>query len=417
MEDVIISKELKNKDFEDACKSRGIAYACQGDFNKAATDFINAKADILKTLELGEYGKKIVFKMLDEYDFFKDAIKTLSDTEMNEKKEQYKDIYISSLEIISLLQVKDLNEHEMPVSYYTKKNVSENLLFRDSYFRLNSINTSNDPKEGKTLLNYLFDKLLSQEDKEIKFPPQIEEEFGAFAACFILNNDSLNQFRLYGKTDEKEGTGISISLNEDFFSKRISNCIKMEPETRNKNEDDTKFLLPLFRCIYIDPKTEKVVSLGQKEECVFYREGKTKKEYEAYKGAIEYKQSKISEELEKLKNNIKDLKLDQNVVYKLLLNLRYLVKHAAFKEEQECRIVKIKKHTDEIEKEPNEREIKPDENNRLYVNYLKLNTENVAKICYGPKVTDKDIEIFEQLFVHNGNKYHCKPYKSTAPLA
>ena len=200
------------------------------------------------------------------------------------------------------------------VAYYTKKNVSENLLFKDSYFRLNSINTSNDPKEGKTLLDYLFN-IKDEKDKNIKFPSQIEEEFGAFAACFILNNDSLNQFRLYGKTDEKEGTGVSISLNENFFSKKISNCIKMESETKHKNKDDDKSLSPLFRCIYIDPKTGKLISLGQKDESVFYRENKTKNEYNIYKGSIENKQTIISIKLEELKKNIIDLDLAPNIVY------------------------------------------------------------------------------------------------------
>jgi len=405
-------------------KILGIAYmyrGCDDDLNKAANYFSTANVDISILPKFKNKNAMNVAKvMLDKDIFFQETTKEFSEDE----KDKYKEIYIISLEIISELQVpiliKDKDEkiivNEMPVSYYTKKNVSENLLFGCSYFRLNSINTSNDPKEGITLLYYLFDIKDEEEKmkKNIEFPPQIEEEFGAFAACFILNNDSLNQFRLYGKTDEKEGTGVSISLNADFFSEKISNCIKMESEAKNKDKGNT---LPLFRCIYIDPKTAKIVSLGQKEECVFYRENKTEEEYNRYKKEIENKKEIISSKLEILKKNIKDWKLDTDIVHRLLLNLRYLVKHAAFKEEQECRIVKIKKLTDGIEGDPREREIQPDENNRLYVNYLKLNTENVAKICYGPKVTDKDIEIFEQLFVHNGNKYNCKPYKSTAPLA
>jgi hypothetical protein len=93
-------------------------------------------------------------------------------------------------------------------------------------------------------------------------------------------------------------------------------------------------------------------------------------------------------------------------VYKLLLNLRYLVKHAAFKEEQECRIIQIKKLNDKDD-------VKPNENNRLYVEYEKLNEKNVSEICFAPKA--KDIDIFKLHLA--SNNYSVKCYKSNAPLA
>ena len=110
--------------------------------------------------------------------------------------------------------------------------------------------------------------------------------------------------------------------------------------------------------------------------------------------------------MENLKKQIAELKLDPDIVYKLLLNLRYLVKHAAFKEEQECRIIQIKKLNDKDK-------VKSDENNRLYVEYEKMKETNVAEICFAPKA--KDIDKFKQHLARNN--YNVKCYKSNAPLA
>ena len=203
----------------------------------------------------------------------------------------------------------------------------------------------------------------------------------------------------YGKEQKEEGTGVSITLNGNFFSDEVGVIV----ETKSKDDK-----LPLFRCIYIDPETNEVVSLGQKEEYVFYREKKSESDYQKYKNVINDDQQKVSEELRKLKEDIKDWGLDTNVVYRLLLNLRYLVKHAAFKEEEECRIIKIKKVKDD--------EVEKDVNNCFYIDYQKLDENNVDKICFAPKVKDKDIDKFKQHLARN--KYDKKEcYRSKAPLA
>jgi hypothetical protein len=313
-------------------------------YKEAAKDFKKAEIDIFKVLF--NYEKTAKY-MLDDDDFFKEA--TEKDKHEKEKIEYYKKIYIQSLKIISKLHIKD--EIEMPVSHYTKKEISEKLLFIDhpkigdiqDSFHLNSVNTSNDPEEGKTLFHYLFPK------KDIS---PLSDEFGAFAGCFILNNDSLNQFRLYGKAEDKEeGTGLSIALNEKFFNKEICRPVNMKQEVKNEQRENSPSPLPLFRCIYIDPKADIVVSLGQKEEYVFHRE-KRQTKYRKYKKDMVALQGDISKKLKALKKQVKREGLDHDIMYKLLLNLRYLVKHAAFKEEQECRII-------QIEKLNNKKKVKP----------------------------------------------------------
>lgn len=357
-----------------------------------------------------EKGEEIVSHMLEHDDFFKEATanpkddfwEVFKETEEGDDKTSdkendrkcYKDVYIKSLLIILDLWV-DPEGIEMPVSHYTKITVAEKLLFdktndknddkdKRDYFRLHSVSTSNDPKEGKTLFRYLF-----PEENE----PQPMEEFGAFVGCFIMDNDSLTQFRLYGKTNEKEGTGVSIALEKDFFNDNVNariDGVKSKPES-NEKKVTTSDPLPLFRCLYIDPHTPDFFSVGQKDEYAFFRE-KKETEFEGYKQTMAKLSNGIQIKLGKLQKEIKDL--DHNVVRKLLLRLRYLVKHAAFKDEQECRIIRI------CSLENNE--VKANEDNRLYVNYLKLNERNVNKICFAPKASN--IENFKQHLVRNRYK-------------
>ncbi|MDR2595580.1 MAG: tetratricopeptide repeat protein [Fibromonadaceae bacterium] len=392
-----------------AYNNRGYTYVKMKNYKNATKDFRIAGTNILNVLD-DPNGEEVAKLMIDDDVFFKEVTKECKKKEI----EDYKDIYIKSLSIISKLQIKD--KLEMPVSHYTKKDISEKLLFDDyskdkngkyehrSIFRLNSVNTSNDPEEGKTLFHYLFP------EKNISL--QVEE-FGAFAGCFIMNNDSLNQFRLYGKTEDKEeGTGVCITLNNRFFNNEIIMPLEAT-ESKDKKKGNLPSYSPLFRCIYIDPETAKIVSLGQKEKYIFYRENKgikdddeVKKIYQEYKNIIDDILKDIKNELSNLKKQIEDKKLDSDIVHKLLLNLSYLVKHVAFKEEQECRIIQIRKLS-------YKEKVQADDNNRLFVEYLELSHENVSEICFAPKT--KDIDKFKQHLARNG--YNVKCYKSKAPLA
>ena len=428
-----------NPNYVKAYANRGYAHAKLGNNSKAIKDFKESKTDVLELLDLD---KDIVSGMLDEDEFFKDALEAGDSEKKKEyeaKKDAYKKIYIDSLEIIRGLLIKEEIKKEMPVSHYTKVSTVENLLFDDltysplkaldtandlkiklpespytiiidstakkddsKAFRLSSLDTSNDPQEGETLFHYLF----PEENMSLQV-----EKFGAFAGCFIMNNDSLNQFRLYGKKDKQEGTGASIAVGKEFFHDSIRMPIMLSAELTSKEEENPPNLLPLFRCVYIDPESghkkedkEDFVSLGQKEEYVFYKDGKGK-EYEGYKSYIEDVHGKTKEGLSGLKTQIQEGKLAPEVVYKLLLRLRYLVKHVAFKEEQECRIVRIcsLEHKDVKMK-----------NRRLYVDYLKLKPEYVKKICFAPRATN--IDNFRLHLARNGySGVEC--YQSKMPLA
>ena len=378
-----------NSNYGEAYYNRGLAYINLKEYRNAAKDFVQVKADILGILFRDEDGETIVRYMLDDNAFFQDATEKCSSVE---EKEQYKDIYLQSLRIIAKLQITD--EFEMPVAHYTQVAVAEKLLFTNpSSFRLSLVTASNDREEGKTLFQCLF--------SEKNMMPQ-KEEFGAFAGCFIMNVDRLTQFRFYGKKDKQEGTGVSIAFSRNCFGEKIEASVKVKSELNRKNSSN---LLPLFRCIYLDPEVPDFISLGQKEEYAFRKERKAE-EYQEYKEEMEKLERTIKNDLGELKIAIKDL--DADVVRKLLLHLRYLVKHAAFKEEQECRITRICPFE-------NNTEVREDaESKRLYVDYLKLTKEYVAKICFAPQAAS--FEDFKQHLVCNGyGDIEC--YQSEAPLA
>ena len=89
------------------------------------------------------------------------------------------------------------------------------------------------------------------------------------------------------------------------------------------------------------------------------------------------------EELDNIKKSIDKLNISQNQGSKLtealnyiLLPLRYLVKHAAFQEEQECRMFYITDWDDE--------HIQTDYENWMYVNYSEAPRKHLRKLYLSP---------------------------------
>jgi tetratricopeptide (TPR) repeat protein len=304
-----------------------------------------------------------------------------------------------------------LNEEgsERRVAHYTKPAVLFNLLKGKnlSKFRLNIVDFMNDPSENQVLTNWL--NITNNPDNEIK----------SFLASFSFNHNSLNQFRLYGNEDNILGSGVSIAFNQNFFGldtkRSISNeialagsiksvlsvdnkQIKFETEQTEIKSNDTLYPLPLYRCLYFDPKTE-YMSLAKRNKQSFYLEMCDEKketadiddEWERYIDAlkeegkiqiIRKQLKKIKELMRKLLNN-KGLKKIPNLEQLLslaLLPISCLIKHAAFEDEDECRMIYITHIADDKIVEPQDYQSA----NSLYVEYT--NVENHIDIIYlGPQ--------------------------------
>lgn len=138
------------------------------------------------------------------------------------KKKQYQKIYLKSLGIICRLHIKPGNNFKEEIAHYTQKNTARILLFNEeSMFRLSSITTANDPREGLTLLDYLW------REKSFSVDLYSNEIYRAFAGCFTFNHECLNQFRLYGKEENQEATGVSIVFEPGFFNQDIESSTKL----------------------------------------------------------------------------------------------------------------------------------------------------------------------------------------------
>ena len=302
------------------------------------------------------------------------------------------------LNIVNILTL-DFDSHadeekpfERKLAHYTSTYTCNLLLGNEqkeiapSLFRLNTINNVNDPSEGQLLIR----KLKGIKDNNFT-ALDFNEEFHAFISCFTFNHDSLNQFRLYGKQDNKEASGMSLVFKKEFFQsqnfvgglshlsventskiiKNIStiNDTKLDNTKVQASEDNKIVKYSVMRCVYLDPTSE-YFHLAQRNRLTFFREFGEKRivkngteqsqaEYEwgIYQDYIKiitdefkiaYEDLKVTyEEVETEINSVRfilgSLKQKElnTLLDEILLPLKYLIKHSAFREEQECRMIYI----------------------------------------------------------------------------
>lgn len=277
-------------------------------------------------------------------------------------------IFSSVRHILSILRVgNDIHEHEKCVAHYTSPSVAFSLLAKDSSrLRLNTVKNVNDPTEGKILKKYL------------KIPESLDSRYksGVFLSCFTFNHDSLNQFRLYGKENNLEASGVSIVFNNDFFDDQTVYINFIEGIQKPVEKDD-KFIgkLNLYRCIYIDPESD-YVNIAHRSRITFYKD-KKKNEISDYLSTIETKKNGVVKELNSILKKIKELsrkktKNKDSIIEFLLLPINFLVKHAAFEDEQECRMLYLTDLHNE--------KITTCENRFMYLNYKPEVKKYVHKI-------------------------------------
>ena len=258
-------------------------------------------------------------------------------------------------EILNCLKLD--SKHEKYICHYTRPSTAFSLLGYNeepSKLRLSTIKNVNDPTEGNILLDYF------------NLP---NEEIGlcSFISCFTFNHDSLNQFRLYGKENNQEASGVSLIFEKNFFGEysepcnfieygkkeSLINSFSLENNSSINTDINNKInKLPVYRCIYIDNESD-YIKLAKRSEIDFYKEGGaeffTSNLDEINKKTDEVKKliDKFKEVLNSMFGNNKSNEDLYNIVNYILLPLKFLVKHAAFEDEQECRIFFITNLFDE----------------------------------------------------------------------
>ena len=302
------------------------------------------------------------FEESSKYFYYDSVVKLLS-LSSGDNFGYIEKIYSSVKRILSILKVNS----DICVAHYTSPSVALSLFDKkdSSYLRLNTVKNVNDPTEGKILKRYLETPSLDNRNHA-----------AVFISCFTFNYDSLNQFRLYGKENNLESSGVSIVFNNDFFnniSEHIDFIDNMEEILINHNHVIKK--LSLYRCIYIDPESN-YVNISHRDKITLHRE-KDEKNIKSYFDSIENEVNDVIRNLRIIHRDIhylsfKDKEYQNKLIDTLLLPISYLVKHAAFESEQECRIVYITTLKDN--------RIRTYDNKFMYLDYEPKISEYVDKI-------------------------------------
>ena len=398
----VIQREDSPKLFAQAQWNVAKVWADNGKWKKSANILLNIKRSdsqhvysktteillngfIPKLIKEGHRAGKLVNRIFErvKFDYRHDILEFIFKS---------KDIHLLNIldcatEILNELKIKNLEseDFEKNIAHYTRPLIGFSLLNpteekSSSKFRLSTIKGVNDPTEGTILKDFL------------NYGKKTEDDLITFISCFTFNHDSLNQFRLYGKEKGQEASGISLVFERDkFFNQEVSafntlshqnvsfktevfldnKKIDGKQEESNKSNSRLVSTLPLYRCIYLESYSDDkpfYLQLAQREELTFYREDEKSKpstRWKKYKKQIEQIEKNVKAKLTEIKEEISTLSSDEKtreILEKILLPLRYLVKHSAFKEEQECRIIYIANICDDtIQMNP--------EQGQMYVEY------------------------------------------------
>ena len=395
----------------------GVAYEDQGNLDKAKEAYRNAREFFYYE---GERGYRI-------HECPPEVIKKL------------RNIAKSTDKVLKSLQI--IPDFESQVAHYSRASTAFTLLEKKrnnqkpSHFRLSTIRGVNDPTEGLVLGKYWAQQGISETIHT--------NDTATFISCFTFNHDSLNQFRLYGKEDGQEATGVSLVFKKEFFrdqsdtlefiaapsidpssnSGQDSSKEKEKPKSNNNKELIGKSTL--YRCIYLDPETG-YWTLAQRDKSTFYRQykGEAKEKWEKYYESIPKKDEivekylfaednknksvlsilkSISKELEESNApeeshtySIEEKQKILEAIRFILLPLQYLVKHIAFQEEQECRIMYITQFRDEKIHSNREEQ-------KMYVEYEEhVLPQHIDKIWLSPGAA-KDQDFFRILLDKEDN--------------
>ena len=423
-----IHREDNPETYADAQFNLGVAYKDQGNLDKAITAWSNIhrednpKAYARAQLNLGKiYAKskkvkeaKEAYRNAREFFYYEGERGYRIHRCPPEVIKKLRDIAKNTDEVLKSLQI--IPDFESQVAHYSRASTAFTLLEKKrknqkpSHFRLSTIRGVNDPTEGLVLGKYWAQQGISETIHT--------NDTATFISCFTFNHDSLNQFRLYGKENGQEATGISLVFKEEFFSDQsdtlefiaapsIDPPSKLGKDSSNETEKSESNKLigksTLYRCIYLDPETG-YLTLAQRDKSTFYRENKkaAKDQWDKYstkisgiKGSVKNclfddnnsvlsMLKSISKELEESNApeeshtySIEEKQKILEAVRFILLPLQYLVKHIAFQEEQECRIM----YTTHLHDEKIHHDWKTQE---MYVEYEEHVLPHIDKIYLSP---------------------------------
>ena len=149
-------------------------------------------------------------------------------------KENIKYLLLYEYFLLKILTFDTEEENNIKISHYTSLdilplllNVKENTK-ESGNIRINNITTANDPKEGKIL-----ERILNKNNIDIKI--ENDEKALTLQTSYSRNKDSLTMFRLYGKKENKEATGVCLVLDNKYFNNSYTSPYSYEFKLKIEN--------------------------------------------------------------------------------------------------------------------------------------------------------------------------------------
>ena len=320
--------------------------------------------------------------------------------------------------------------YNIEIAHYTSLNTLLKLIKEDNKIRITNISNANDPKEGKILEN-----ILNKNKLDIKI--KNDENLITLQTSFSRNKDALTMFRLYGKNENKEATGICLVIDKKYFNDNYLSSVielnldnqKQEENKGNENYKKAKEIIQkrferknLYWVIYYNEEKNQLVFNPTKSKYssviidlnTINKNKKNINKIEDLINCIFHNIINSAKEIDKIENK----NLTDEIFSNLFENIRYIIKHEAFFEEQELRMLITTNYKNEninIE----------EDKKRLYINYNELFNENenfIKEIILGGKIEDKELtsdyikQIIYNKYKDNDKMNKIKVSISQAPL-
>jgi len=289
-----------NPNYDSSYYNRALAYNAREEYRKALADY-----------------EKYVELTKDSPDYFT----TLAQSKIIELEKLIDNPdAININELINSIK-KLLLFNDLTVTHYTSLSGAKALILDNSPFRISEGAYLNDTSEGRELFNYL-----SFHVKTKTYHDTIAEPFAIkpFIGSFVAENkhNDLTLWRMYGKEAKEEAKGCAITFRKDEFLDNLKKKLtsdRKNPLTVNSDEE-----FSFYRVAYY--------SNDQKDKFVI-------------PGASEQDEETLNKYMEDLAFNIQHFnknKPDMNGtqhVLKMLNEIAYLFKSAAYQYEHELRLV------------------------------------------------------------------------------
>lgn len=400
-------------------------------FNMVSFLFENYKYDLIEKIfnylveenynDLWE--NDITFNLLKSKTIDKEILKNIK------KNLLYQYLLLQSLSFNNKILKREYT-YNIEIAHYTSLNTLLKLIKEDNKIRITNISNANDPKEGKILEN-IFNK------NSLNIKIKNDENLITLQTSLSRNKDALTMFRLYGKNENKEATGICLVIDKKYFNDNYLSPVielnldnqKQEEKKGNENYKKAKEIIQkrlgiknLYWVIYYNEEKNQLVFNPTKSKYSsviidLNTINKNKKNINKIEDLINCIFRNIinsAKEIDKIENkNLKD-----EIFSNLFENIRYIIKHEAFFEEQELRMLITTNYKNEninIE----------EDKKRLYINYNELFNENenfIKEIILGGKIADKELtsdyikQIIYNKYKDNDKMNKIKVSISHAPL-